>query len=124
MHHTASFSTGSGSASSDSSISPGSELAYGDSYWYWSHAKLGWEFGFGLLPIHVAGAMSVMANRNIYGFDIITTPVPVPGYQGGFDASGENSFIGTTPISSTTGTIPGTTGANLDVMLYTVRLGP
>lgn len=124
MHQATGFSVVNGTSSHDDAPYLGFDLAYGDSYWYWEHAKLGWEFGFGFLPIHVVGNASVRVNRNIDNYDITGVLMPPPGYQGGFDASGETSLIGGSPTSSSTDTIAGTTSEKLDVQLYTIRLGP
>ncbi|HZF02060.1 MAG TPA: hypothetical protein VE344_09210 [Methylomirabilota bacterium] len=137
MHSATSFSTTSGSSgSANDSVSPGLDLAYGDSYWYWDHAKLGWEFGFGSLPIHLSSSstMSGSVSSTAYTFQFPTGPngpvIPPdvsPGnpYNGPASGIGPLLYFNSTPGGSSS--IPGATINNtesLDVMLYTARLGP
>ena len=42
-----------GKAKEDGGPLPGFEMAYGGNLWYWKHARVGWELGFGLLPINI-----------------------------------------------------------------------
>jgi hypothetical protein len=131
LHSATSFSpVGDGSASGSDAPYLGFDLAYGDSYWYWGGAKIGWEFGFGLLPIHIANSesMPVTASQTAYTFDVKNpygAPIPGAPYQGGPNGPGYRISDSWTS-SSTTPSIPGTiTGTQaMDVMLYTFRLGP
>jgi len=106
---------------------PGFEMAYGDNLWYWKHARVGWELGFGLLPINITANQSTSGqiNQNIYTFSTGTIEsMPPPGYLGGSSGSGPaiySTAVSTNQISSP-GTIAGS--QSLDVMLYTARLGP
>ncbi len=45
--------TAAGSANVNGGAFPGFDMAYGDNLWYWKHARVGWELGFGLLPIKI-----------------------------------------------------------------------
>lgn len=131
MHSSQSFST-SGNASGDDSPYLGFDLAYGDSYWYWGGAKIGWEFGFGLLPIHIADnhPMSATVTRSVYQFNLPTsTPdgpfvPPTAPYNGGPSGIGPTIFAAPTqlPDDTISGTVTGTRA--LDTVLYTFRLGP
>ena len=125
MHGASSYST-TGSSSENGGAFPGFDLAYGDNIWYWKHARVGWEFGFGLLPINISEKSSSPAtvNQSVYTFNTGGIVVPGAGYQGG--PSGEGPVISGTPSSVTTNSTSGTvTGSHtLDVMLYTFRLGP
>jgi len=74
-------------------------------------------------PAHISNGhalgLSIRCQRHFY--------FPPPGYRGGFDASAGNPItIGATPTQLADDTISGTgtSTRNLDVMLYTVRLGP
>ena len=132
LQNTTGFSA-TGNAKEDGGAFPGFELAYGDNLWYWKHARVGWEFGFGLLPIHIANNQRVDAtvSQTTYTFDV-SNPygAPVPGsgsgipYQGG--PNGPGYQIPDQPVSSfsSTNTEPINGAHTLDVMLYTVRLGP
>jgi hypothetical protein len=131
MHAATSFSA-TGSSKEDGGAFPGFELAYGDNLWYWKHARVGWELGFGLLPISITDNSSFSAptvNQSVYTFGVSNPDgVPFPQgsapYQGG--PSGAGYPILDTPSSIATNQTSGTvTGKHsLDVMLYTLRLGP
>jgi len=125
MHATTSFSA-SGSANESGSVFPGFDMAYGDNLWYWKHARVGWELGFGLLPINISEntSMPAMVTQNTYTFNTGGIVIPTAPYQGG--PSGQGEPIISTSYSSTNsqtgGNVAGT--QTLDVTLYTLRLGP
>lgn len=125
MHGASSYST-TGSSSENGSAFAGFDLAYGDNIWYWKHARVGWEFGFGLLPINIKSdsPMAATVNQSSYTFNTGGIVMPGAGYQGG--SSGNGPVISGTPSAATTNSTTGTvTGSReLDVMLYTFRLGP
>ena len=121
----------SGSSQKDAGPLPGIELAYGMNYWYWKHARVGWELGFGLMPINISQdipknhPLTANVTQNTYTFDTGNIVVPGAPYQGG--SSGQGPLIPSSP--SSTSTQPGTQGTisgshELDVMFYTIRLGP
>ena len=127
MNATTDFST-SGSTTADGGLIPGFEMAYGDNLWYWKHARVGWELGFGFLPISITGNQSTSGqiNQNIYTFSTGTIEsMPPPGYPGGSSGSAPaiySTAVSTNQISSSPGSVNGS--HSLDVMLYTLRLGP
>jgi hypothetical protein len=137
MHQATSFSSESGSGAGSESGNEafaGFDMAYGGNLWDWGQAKIGWEFGFGLLPISIAEnlSMSGSVNRNVFAFDTSYytdnhIPFPPAGYRGG---PGGTGWLPSTPVPTTgipaTDQVPGSiTGSDkLDVMLYTFRLGP
>ena len=118
------------SAKENGGVFPGFEMAYGGNLWYWKHARVGWELGFGLLPISITDNESMPAsiNQSSYTFDTGGIVVPSAPYQGGFNRDGEPTIpvpLNITPSSTTN--IPNgmvTGSQKLDVMLYTLRLGP
>ena len=57
MHATTAFSAT--SSGKESGAFPGFDMAYGDNLWYWKHARVGWELGFGLLPISISENQSL-----------------------------------------------------------------
>ena len=129
MHRATSFTVNSGTSSQDSdSVFPGFELAYGGNFWDWGKARIGWEFGFGLMPLSFKDNFSLdgTVNENSYVFSTAGIPsslFPIAGYRGG--------PTGTWAISdASTPGAPITSGAHiegwrkLDAMLYTFRLGP
>jgi hypothetical protein len=128
MHGASSYSA-SGSSKDDGGPFPGLDMAYGDNLWYWKHARVGWELGFGLLPITIKDNSSLSATVNQTAYNFSTTGVnffPDAGYQGG--PSGEGPLIPSSPTSTTipnpppSGIVSGT--RQLNEILYTVRLGP
>ena len=115
--------------SSDDGYFPGLDMAYGGNLWYWKHARVGWEVGFGLLPINITDRSSygINVNQTAYTYDVGSIVIPSGPYSGG--SSGVGPIIPThpnpasgTPQSSSGGTLGGS--RTLDVMLYTLRLGP
>lgn len=128
MNATTAFST-SGSANAGGGLFPGFEMAYGDNLWYWKHARVGWETGFGLLPINISenSSLSATVTQETYTFRTDTLgPVGFPtagSYQGGPGGTGPIIPTAFTAITNSTG--GNVIGSHtLDVMLYTVRLGP
>ncbi|MGO8837434.1 MAG: hypothetical protein ACLP7I_08235 [Limisphaerales bacterium] len=130
MHQATSFSptTGTSSEGFDSAF-VGLDLAYGGNLWDWGSAKIGWDFGFGLLPISITDDLSLHGNvnRNVYVFDTTGIPgnlFPPAGYHGG--PGGTWSINGSPSSTPTTDQVAGDIvgSRKLDVMLYTFRLGP
>lgn len=127
MHNTSSYTT-SGNSQDSGSVFPGFDMAYGGELWDWGRARIGWDFGFGLLPISITdnSPMSASVVQSTYTFNTGGIVVPGAPYQGGFNRNGEPT-ISVTPTSTTTTNISGGTvtgSRKLDVMLYTFRLGP
>ena len=100
MHAATSFSA-TGSAKENGGAFPGFDMAYGDNLWYWKHARVGWELGFGLLPINITDNSTLPASVNqlTYTFNTGGIVVPTAPYQGGFNRYGEPT-ISTNSISS------------------------
>jgi hypothetical protein len=108
-------------------------MAYGGNLWDWGRAKIGWDLGFGLLPINITDNQTISGkiNRNVFAFDTSGidnyAPFPPAGHQSGPGGSGT---LPSTPVATpgipATDQIDGsiTSSRTLDVMLYTVRLGP
>ena len=133
MHAASAFSTaGSGN---ESGVFPGFYMAYGGNLSrYWKHARVGWELGFGLLPIQISGnqSMSATVNQTTYNYDVGNSlGAPLLGsssgtpYQGGPNGPGyQIPDQPTLPLLSTNAVGTVTRKYSLDVMLYTLRLGP
>jgi hypothetical protein len=116
-----------GSSKENGGAFPGFDMAYGDNLWYWKHARVGWELGFGLLPIDITDNSTLPASVNQLAYTFNTGGIVVPGapYQGGFNRDGEPTISTVATISTnppTSGIVSGS--QSLDVMLYTLRLGP
>jgi hypothetical protein len=130
MSAATSFSTT--SSGKETGVFPGFDMAYGDNLWYWKHARVGWELGFGLLPINITekfSTSSATVNQSTYVFNTglpAGDPIVVGPYQGPPDGGPNEPTISTNFQSSTTSlqnqNVTGT--HSLDVMLYTLRLGP
>ena len=123
--HGASSYSATGSATQSGSAFVGFDMAYGDNLWYWKHARVGWEFGFGLLPLHITDAspMAATVSQSTFTFDTGGIVMPGAPYQGG--SSGQGPVISDQFSTTTTNTAGTVTGSRtLDVMLYTFRLGP
>jgi len=140
MHQATSFSpTSSSSVEKSGSVYPGFDMAYGGNLFYLGRARVGWDLGFGFLPINITDNQSISAkiNRNIIGFDtsgidtpdgvsLVPNPFPGAGYRGGPDGNSKFLPSKAVPTDPATDQVDGTiTGSHkLEVMLYTVRLGP
>jgi len=131
MHSIASY-TASSSSEGGSSVFPGFEMAYGGSLWDWGHTRIGWDLGFGLLPISINQQSSLTVssvNQTVYTFNTGNTVVPEAPYQGGFtrylgEATIHPEFTTANNPISGPNNVSGSGSYTLDVMLYTVRLGP
>jgi len=128
MHQSTSFSSDSGSSATkeEGSAFVGFDMTYGGNLFYVGRARIGWDLGFGLLPINIKSSQSLSGtvSRDAFSFETggINMLGEPPGYQGG--PTGASIHGARTPLSGDTvhGTVVGT--QTLDVMLYTVRLGP
>jgi hypothetical protein len=130
MHSVTSYAlTAADSTKENGGAFPGFDMAYGDNLWYWKHARVGWELGVGILPISIKNTSSMTAtvNQSTYTFDAGGIVVPTAPYQGGFNRQGGEPTISGTPSSVTSQTFLNQTvigTRTLNVMLYTIRLGP
>ena len=131
MHSAKSFtpdSSGSSSESGDSAF-VGFDMAYGGNLWNWGRTRIGWDFGFGLLPINFKENLSLSGNlvQNVYSFDIPSSTIvlPSPGYPG---SPNGGPLLDSNRHQLADYTLPDpvnlTGSRKLDVMLYTFRLGP
>jgi len=129
MHAVSSYSPTSGTGAREDGAFVGFDMAYGGNLWNWGQTRIGWELGFGLLPISFTDnhTMSASAYESTYIFNT-GGDIPDAPYQGTLGGMGEpiipvkpSQITDTQPISGT-GKITGS--RTLDVMLYTVRLGP
>jgi hypothetical protein len=126
MHSTTSYSA-SGSSEESGSAFPGFEMAYGGNLWDWGRTRIGWDLGFGLVPINITDNQpitGVSVKQTVHQFNTGTINVPSAPYQGPYNSAGNPTIFSNFTSYNTTnsGTITGS--HTLDVMLYTVRLGP
>jgi hypothetical protein len=127
MHNTTQFTT-SGSTEQSGSAFAGFDMAYGGNLFYLGRARIGWDLGFGLLPINITDnrPMSVTSiSQSTYTFNA-GPYLPTAPYHGNFSGSSwllpDNPSVTNQTFSTSSGNVTGS--RTLDVMLYTVRLGP
>lgn len=128
LHSSSSYSTqGSSNASADGDPSVGLDLAYGGNLWYWRHVRIGWEFGFGLLPVTVSDNHTMLAtvNQSVYTFGTEGIILPAAPYHADNGGKGPGiSDVRTQAPDQTYRNVAITGTRKLDVILYTLRLGP
>jgi len=116
--------TASGSADSDAQV--GFDTAYGGRLTRMWGGTLGWEFGFGFLPVEITDTLSSPANvtRLVHTFDTGGILLPQAPYQGSFNGPGATiSDVAVQSFQALSG-VPLTSSQTLDVKLYNFRLGP
>ena len=125
LHSARSFNASS-SASRDDQPYLGLDMAYGGNLTRWARGMVGWELGFGLLPIHIEDRQELRGTftRTVHRFDTGGIVIPIAPYHGG--SSGLGPAIGDVATALPGDMIAGTaTGSRaLDVVLYNFRLGP
>lgn len=125
MHSTSSFSAA-GGGNADNEFTLGLDLAYGNNLRQWGRTRLGWEFGFGFLPITLKerGAISAIVNRSTFSFDTGAVVIPEAPYNGGASGVGVTIHDVATQVSDdfVPGTLLGT--RTFEANLFTFRLGP
>jgi hypothetical protein len=127
MHNTTQFTT-SGGGEQSGSVYPGFDMAYGGNLFYLGRARIGWDLGFSLMPINIKDSrpMSVTSiSQTKYTFNVGPGYPDAP-YYGNFSGSSwvvtNNPSVNNQTLSASSGNVTGS--RTLDVMLYTVRLGP
>ena len=133
MHRSTAFSTASAASVKDSA-NIGLDLAYGGTLWRGERFRLGWELGFGLLPIKMTdhSTLSATVKRSTYTFDASGFNIggintfPPPGYRGTANSAG--AVISSTPtgapVQETFNNVQITGSRTLDVNFYALKLGP
>jgi hypothetical protein len=128
MQSTSSFSTSSKGEGEGDTAFLGLDLAYGGVLWRGERLRVGWEFGFGFLPIMVSDNRTIAgtSERNTYAFSI-PNGVSIPGapYQGGSSGFDQPSIFDIATLVDSDPTTNAISGSRtLDVTLYAFRLGP
>jgi hypothetical protein len=116
-----------GSANTDVGPAVGVDLSYGANFWYWKHARVGFDLGLTYLPISISDYHTLTANitQSTYTFSTGGIVMPGAGYQGG--PSGVGPLIGSnsgTPTESSQMGVQVTGHRTLDANLFAIRLGP
>lgn len=118
--------TANGSSSMSQEFTAGIEVAYGNNLRKWERSRLGWEFGFGYLPLALKSDSSIAGTvtRTKYVFNNGGILILGNSWQGG--SSGTGPLIDPRIVSTSTEDIDGVIRdvGNLDATLFTFRLGP
>ncbi len=130
--HSANKYTASGSASVDGDAQVGIDLAYGGHLFRYGSALVGWEFGFGWLPINLQDnqQMNATATRAVHSFNTGGTPLPdapyhdsgIPGIDGRPTIQDRPTLVNAAEPAPGGAIVSG--HRELDVTLYNFRLGP
>jgi hypothetical protein len=127
MHQTTAYETAGSSESFNGDPFPGFQLTYGGNFWYVGRTRVGFEFGFGWLPINITANESApaTADQSTYLFNtggITVPPAPYHGTSAGYGPSIPSTGTSGPATNGAPGTLTGT--QTLDVNLFTFRLGP
>lgn len=124
--HSAKSFEASGGGTSDDSPYLGVDVAYGGNLWRWGRTQIGWEFGFGYLPINIKDKQPVatVIQRTVHSYDTGGILLPTAPYHGGSSGIGPTLLDGATslPDDEISGTITGS--RTLEMTLFAFRLGP
>ncbi len=125
--HSADSFTTTGSATDDSGASVGFDSAYGGRLGRLWGGAVGWEFGFGLLPIKITDSqpLNAIAIQTEHWYDISQITIPGAPYEGSYQGP-STKLNDVANLGAGSGIVPATlTGTRtLDVTLYNFRLGP
>jgi hypothetical protein len=127
FHHADSFqSATSVNKTSDDAPYIGFELAYGGTIRRWNHSRLGWEFGFGFLPIDIKNKTTLSGTLTVTPWSTGDTGITLPNLPYDGSPSGIGATIPGDPTAGAPVTAPGTLSGtrSLDLTLYSFRLGP
>lgn len=129
MHATSDYTLSGGRTTADADAPQiGLDLAYGGEIHRWNRTRIGWEFGFGWLPIEIKddSPLDAMLTQTAHSYDVPPGVVPPTApYNGGFSGSGQPLIFDvahTAGSGTTNGTVTG--ARTLDVSLFAFRLGP
>ena len=128
MHHASSYTVESRANREADAPQIGFDMAYGGVIRRWQRVRLGWEFGFGLLPISITddSPMGATIDQTTHSFVVPTGVIPPTApYHGGSSGVGQPSIFDVATLvnnASTNGVVTGS--RTLDVTLYAFRLGP
>lgn len=125
FHNTRGFTTQDNTESA-SGVNFGFELAYGGRIHDWRRVRLGWEFGYGILPLDLEDHRQEPATfeRVVQAFNTGGITLPAAPYQGGPSGIGPviPDLAYERPSEIVAGTITGT--RSIDATLHAFRLGP
>jgi hypothetical protein len=126
FHSVQSYEATSGGGTADGDPQVGFDMAYGGQIKKLWGGTLGWEFGFGLMPIEIKNNLSGSANvtRLIHSYQTGGIFLPQAPYQGSFEGPG--AVISDEAVDGGTEVVGATVDGSqsLQVNLYNFRLGP
>jgi hypothetical protein len=104
----------------------GLDMAYGGTLARWGRARIGADFGFGLLPVDIRDSRTIngTARRSVHAFETGGIVLPAPGYVGPSSGIGPliRDVASPRPDETMATTIRGT--RSIDAWVYNLRLGP
>lgn len=125
MHSAKSFGLSSGTGEGGG-VQVGFDMAYGGDFAHWGKTLVGWELGFGLLPISIKDTrpLGAVFTRTAHSFDASGIVLPTAPYNGGPSGLGPTlrDVATALPDDTIAGTVTGS--RSLDLTLHNVRLGP
>ena len=126
MHSARSFAADEGATSKDDSEAVGLEVVYGGFPWRHNNAQVGWEFGFGYLPISVDAnhTMDGEVTRTVHRFNTGGIILPTAPYTGGSSGTGPLIEDTAEALDDETGNAALAGHQTLDTDLFLFRLGP
>ncbi|HLP75572.1 MAG TPA: hypothetical protein VK327_01530 [Candidatus Paceibacterota bacterium] len=134
LHRTTGFdATSVNNGKTDDSFSVGFDMEYGGYPWRWERMRLGFNLGFGFLPLTFSQKVSMTGTTMEQADSFKTMPengvptpfFPPPGYHGSAGGDGWNIQSTATPGTPEPGGIATATGTEtLDVSLFAFRVGP
>ncbi|MCI0746328.1 MAG: hypothetical protein L0Y58_13075 [Verrucomicrobia subdivision 3 bacterium] len=128
FHATESYTlTGNGSTEEDDDPYFGFEAAYGGPITRWGKTLIGWEVGYGLLPIEISDKRTLTgtAVRGVFEHDLGGIFVPPPPYDGSETGEQQPTIgAGYNRLTDTLDNVSVTGSRTLDVTMHNIRAGP
>jgi len=127
MHSAKSFTADTGDTSKGDGVAVGAELVYGGLLTRHNDAFIGWEFGFGYLPVSIEGrhALEGQVTRTVHTFDTGGIVLPAVPYTGGDSGIGPTIHDLATALPDEDNLDASLNGRQiLDADMFLFRLGP
>jgi hypothetical protein len=125
FHGTQSF-TASGGGQRDDAPYLGVEMAYGGKIVDWSGTRIGWQVGFGWLPVKISDTQALPGSfvQTVHQYSAPGITLPQPPYNGG--SSGIGPAILDLPTAGPVQTVSGvvTGSRTVEATVYSLKIGP